>query len=93
MASTLFGGGTIWTGVDGPATDALLVVDGVVQAVGALKEKCAAVAAGRSMSLREVAEAEPGIRASARFSSELVFSSGAYGAVVEIEATAVMPQP
>ena len=57
----------------------------VVQAVDALKEKCAAVAAGRSMSLREVAEAEPGIRASARFESELVFSSGAYGAVVEIE--------
>jgi aerobic carbon-monoxide dehydrogenase large subunit len=57
----------------------------VVQAVDALKEKCAAIAAGRSMSLREVAEAEPGIRASARFSSDLVFSSGAYGAVIEIE--------
>jgi carbon-monoxide dehydrogenase large subunit len=57
----------------------------VVQAVEALKEKCAAVAAGRSMSLAEIAEAEPGIRASARFESELVFSSGAYGAVVEIE--------
>jgi carbon-monoxide dehydrogenase large subunit len=57
----------------------------VVQAVDALKEKCAAVAAGRSMSLREVAEAEPGIRASARFESDLVFSSGAYAAVVEIE--------
>ena len=57
----------------------------VVQAVDALKEKCAAVAAGRTMSLREVAEAEPGICASARFESDLVFSSGAYGAVVEIE--------
>jgi aerobic carbon-monoxide dehydrogenase large subunit len=59
----------------------------VVQAVDALKEKCDAVAArlGRSMSLREIAEAEPGIRASARFESDLVFSSGAYGAVVEIE--------
>jgi carbon-monoxide dehydrogenase large subunit len=57
----------------------------VVEAVDALKEKIAVVAAGRSMSLREVAEAEPGIRASARFSSDLVFSSGAYGAVVEIE--------
>jgi aerobic carbon-monoxide dehydrogenase large subunit len=57
----------------------------VVQAVDALKEKCAAVAAGRSMSLREVAEAEPGIRASARFESDLVFSSGAYGVVVEID--------
>jgi aerobic carbon-monoxide dehydrogenase large subunit len=57
----------------------------VVQAVDALKEKCEAVAAGRSMSLREVAEAEPGIRASARFESDLVFSSGAYAAVVEIE--------
>lgn len=59
----------------------------VVQAVDALKEQCDAVAArlGRSMSLREIAEAEPGIRASARFESDLVFSSGAYGAVVEIE--------
>ena len=57
----------------------------VVQAVDALKEKVLAVTGGRSMSLREVAEAEPGIRASARFESELVFSSGAYGAVVEIE--------
>jgi carbon-monoxide dehydrogenase large subunit len=59
----------------------------VVQAVDTLKEKCEAVAArtGRSMSLAEIAEAEPGLRASARFESELVFSSGAYGAVVEIE--------
>jgi len=68
----------------------------VVQAVDALKEKCARVAARlrgtspdevdwRSMSLAEVAGAEPGLRASARFESELVFSSGAYGAVVEIE--------
>ena len=37
------------------------------------------------MSLHELADAEPGIRASARFESDLVFSSGAYGAVVEIE--------
>jgi aerobic carbon-monoxide dehydrogenase large subunit len=57
----------------------------VVEAVDALKEKCEAVASGRSMSLREVAAAEPGLRASARFESDLVFSSGAYGAVVEIE--------
>jgi carbon-monoxide dehydrogenase large subunit len=57
----------------------------VVQAVEALKEKCEAVAGGRSMSLREVADAAPGLRASARFESDLVFSSGAYGAVVEIE--------
>jgi aerobic carbon-monoxide dehydrogenase large subunit len=57
----------------------------VVRAVDALKEKCEAVGQGRSMSLREVAEAEPGLRASARFESDLVFSSGAYGAVVEIE--------
>jgi aerobic carbon-monoxide dehydrogenase large subunit len=57
----------------------------VVQAVDQLKEKCDLVAGGRDMSLREIAEAEPGLRASARFSSELVFSSGAYGAVVEIE--------
>ena len=32
--STLFGGGTIWTGVDGQTTDALLVVDGVVRRSG-----------------------------------------------------------
>jgi carbon-monoxide dehydrogenase large subunit len=57
----------------------------VVQAADALKEKCEAAARGRSMSLREVAEAAPGLRASARFGSDLVFSSGAYGAVVEIE--------
>jgi carbon-monoxide dehydrogenase large subunit len=40
---------------------------------------------GRALWLRDVAAAEPGIRASARFSSDQVFSSGAYGAVVEIE--------
>ena len=57
----------------------------VVQAVDALKERCDAVAGGRDLSLAEIAEAEPGLKASARFSSELVFSSGAYGAVVEIE--------
>jgi aerobic carbon-monoxide dehydrogenase large subunit len=57
----------------------------VVQAIDALKEKCAALAAGRTMSLCELAEAEPGLSASARFESDLVFSSGAYGAVVEIE--------
>jgi aerobic carbon-monoxide dehydrogenase large subunit len=68
----------------------------VVQAVDALKEKCLEVAARLSdaspddldwgsVSPAEVAGAEPGLRASARFESELVFSSGAYGAVVEIE--------
>jgi aerobic carbon-monoxide dehydrogenase large subunit len=40
---------------------------------------------GRSLSLRDLAGAAPAPRASARFSSDLVFSSGAYGAVVEIE--------
>jgi carbon-monoxide dehydrogenase large subunit len=44
-----------------------------------------AAADGRVVWLRDLAGAEPGIRASARFESELVFSSGAYGAVVEIE--------
>ena len=59
----------------------------VVQAVGALKEKCDAVAdrLGEGATLHHVAEAEPGLRASAHFESDLVFSSGAYGAVVEIE--------
>jgi carbon-monoxide dehydrogenase large subunit len=40
---------------------------------------------GRAVSRREIAEAAPDLRASARFESDLVFSSGAYGAVVEIE--------
>ena len=59
----------------------------VAQAVGALKERCDALAErlGGNTSLREIAEAEPGLRAGARFESDLVFSSGAYGAVVEIE--------
>jgi carbon-monoxide dehydrogenase large subunit len=59
----------------------------VVEAVEALKEKCEAVAErlGGNPSLREIAEAESGLRASARFESDLVFSSGAYGAVVEID--------
>ena len=34
VSSTFFFGGTIWTGVNGQTTDALLVVDGVVQALG-----------------------------------------------------------
>lgn len=46
----------------------------VVQAVDALKDK-----------LREAEDPQPGIKASARFESDMVFASGAYGAVVEIE--------
>lgn len=59
----------------------------LVQAVGALRERCDEVAArlGPDATLRDVAAAEPGLRTSARFESDLVFSSGAYGAVVEIE--------
>jgi carbon-monoxide dehydrogenase large subunit len=59
----------------------------LVQAVDALKERCDAVAErlGGDASLPEIAEAEPGLRASARFESDFVFSSGAYGAVVEVE--------
>jgi predicted amidohydrolase YtcJ len=34
VSSTFFRGGTIWTGVNGQGTDALLVIDGAVQAVG-----------------------------------------------------------
>jgi aerobic carbon-monoxide dehydrogenase large subunit len=48
--------------------------DGRVSAVG-----------GRNVELSDLAAAEPGLRASARFSSDIVFASGAYGAVVEIE--------
>lgn len=40
---------------------------------------------GRSVSLRELAAAAPGLEAEARFESDLVFSSGAYAADVEIE--------
>ncbi len=43
VPSTFFAGGTIWTGVNGQTTDALLVVDGVVQAVG---EQARSLAAG-----------------------------------------------
>ena len=45
----------------------------------------ASAGAGRIASLHDMARAEPGLQASARFESDLVFSSGAYGAVVEIE--------
>jgi len=43
--------------------------------------------AGRALSLAEIAAAcpEPGLQARARFESDLVFSSGAYAAVIEIE--------
>jgi len=34
VSSTFFDGGTIWTGVNGTQTDALLVVEGRVQALG-----------------------------------------------------------
>src|SRR5689334_10448385 len=34
VAATFFRGGTIWTGVNGTTTDALLVVDGTVRAFG-----------------------------------------------------------
>jgi aerobic carbon-monoxide dehydrogenase large subunit len=37
------------------------------------------------LTLAQVAEAQPGLQASARFDSDVVFSSGAYAAVVEIE--------
>ena len=59
----------------------------VLQAVDGLDERCRAVREriGPGASLRDIAEAEPGLRTSARFESDLVFSSGAYGAVVEIE--------
>ena len=43
VPSTFFAGGTIWTGVNGQTTDALLVVDGVVQAMG---ERARSLAAG-----------------------------------------------
>jgi carbon-monoxide dehydrogenase large subunit len=59
----------------------------VLQAVDELRAKCDAVAErlGGEASLEEIAKAEPDLRTSARFESDLVFSSGAYGAVVEVE--------
>jgi aerobic carbon-monoxide dehydrogenase large subunit len=48
----------------------------VALAASNLREKCPG---------RDVAAAAPGLEADARFESELVFSSGAYAAVVEIE--------
>jgi aerobic carbon-monoxide dehydrogenase large subunit len=44
-----------------------------------------ATADGRGLTLAELAAAEPGIEVAARFESDLVFASGAYAAVVEIE--------
>ncbi|PXX04288.1 hypothetical protein C8E89_12027 [Mycolicibacterium moriokaense] len=43
VPSTFFAGGTVWTGVNGQTTDALLVVDGAVQAAG---EQARSLAAG-----------------------------------------------
>jgi carbon-monoxide dehydrogenase large subunit len=40
---------------------------------------------GRSLTLAELAAAEPGLEAESRFESDLVFASGAYAAVVEVE--------
>jgi aerobic carbon-monoxide dehydrogenase large subunit len=40
---------------------------------------------GRELPLREVAAAQGGLRARARFESDLVFSSGTYGAVVDVD--------
>jgi carbon-monoxide dehydrogenase large subunit len=42
-------------------------------------------ARGRSVTFDQLARAAPGLRASGRFDSEQVFSSGAYAASVEIE--------
>ncbi len=62
-----------------------------VEASEVVWEHGAARADGRSVTLRELAIAAErrgaagGLRASARFESELVFASGAYAAVVEIE--------
>ena len=57
MSSTLFTGGTIWTG-DGD-TDALLVTDGVVTATGGVKE-------GGKRQLAEAGAEEQRARARAR---------------------------
>jgi aerobic carbon-monoxide dehydrogenase large subunit len=40
---------------------------------------------GRTLSLRDLAASGPDLHADARFESDLAFSSGAYGAVVEVE--------
>jgi aerobic carbon-monoxide dehydrogenase large subunit len=57
-----------------------------------LRERCDALDRGRGLTLAELAaEAGEPIEADARFSSDLVFGSGAYAAVVEIErATGVL---
>jgi carbon-monoxide dehydrogenase large subunit len=49
-------------------------------------------AAGRALSLGEVAAAAPPLCASARFESDLVFSSGAYAAVVEVDRSTGRPE-
>jgi carbon-monoxide dehydrogenase large subunit len=50
-----------------------------------LRERCDARDAGRGLALAELAAAGGPLEASARFESDLVFGSGAYAAVVEIE--------
>ena len=61
----------------------------VVQAVDALKEKCAALAAGRSMSLRELAEAEPGDPGERPLRVRARLLVGRQRAIVEIERATV----
>ena len=64
----------------------------IAVAADEIVERAREIAGGdRSLSLADVAARAGGLSASARFSSDLVFSSGAYAAVVEIErATGVL---
>jgi aerobic carbon-monoxide dehydrogenase large subunit len=58
----------------------------VALAIDDLAQKCERLAGGRSASLAEIGAAHGPVTASARFESDLLFSSGAYAAVVEVEA-------
>ena len=87
--SVAMGGSALVQAVDGLKERCLAVGARILDAAGDEVEwtdgGSVAAADGRAASLREIAEAEPGIRVSARFESDQVFASGAYGAVVEIE--------
>jgi carbon-monoxide dehydrogenase large subunit len=67
------------------APDEVAWEDGRLSAPGGATLSFAEVAAAAYQPARLAPGMEPGLQASARFSSDLVFSSGAYAAVVEVE--------
>jgi carbon-monoxide dehydrogenase large subunit len=69
----------------GAPVDEVAWEDGRLSAPGGEQISFAEVAAAAYQPARLAPGMEPGLQASARFSSDIVFSSGAYAAVVEVE--------